>query len=98
MKFAPIFAAALLGAGAHSVALTGGSLWPSGHSSPWQGSDLGAWAKDWQPSGNSLWGKDLHSSSWGAKESSPQCTTEYDDVWEEKCETVYDEQCTVENR
>ena len=36
-----------------------------------------------------------HQSS-GYRSSSPSCTTEYDEVWEEKCETVFDDQCTVD--
>jgi hypothetical protein len=26
------------------------------------------------------------------------CTTEYDEVWEEKCETLYEDKCTVDYR
>jgi hypothetical protein len=33
---------------------------------------------------------------WGGHSSKPACTTEYDEVWEEKCETVYEDKCDVQ--
>ena len=46
----------------------------------------------------------LEAGGWGGSfghSSPPQrdsCTIEYDDVWEEKCETVYEDKCTVDYR
>ena len=28
----------------------------------------------------------------------PKCSTEFDEVWEEKCETVYEDSCSVSYR
>jgi hypothetical protein len=30
------------------------------------------------------------------RSSAPSCTTEYDDVWEEKCETVFEDSCNTD--
>ena len=34
---------------------------------------------------------------WGGSSGS-RCTTEFDEVWEEKCETVYEDSCSVDYR
>ena len=34
---------------------------------------------------------------WGGS-SGNRCTIEYDEVWEEKCETVYEDSCSVDYR